>query len=78
VKPDLRRESLRVRRRQDTVARRAPVPVDTPMTLECDGGSRHLLKRGDALICEARPATLALQAPGPQKRATAERLSAGV
>ncbi len=58
------------------VTLRAPVPVDTPMALVRDGDARHLLKHGERLICDARPAKLDLQPPGVQDWATAERLSA--
>ncbi len=58
------------------VTLRAPIPLDTPMTLARNGDAGHVLKHGEQLICEARPAGLALDLPGPQDWATAERLSA--
>lgn len=58
------------------VTLRAPVPVDTPLALVRDGDARHLLKHGELLICEARPAALDLEPPGVQDWETAERLAA--
>lgn len=58
------------------VTLRAPVPIGVPMTLTPDGDARHVLTHGEQLICEARPATLALDPPGPQDWALAEHLSA--
>jgi len=59
------------------VTLRAPIPLDTPMTLRRNGEGGHVLKNGEQLVCEARPASLALDPPGPQDWATVERLSAG-
>jgi hypothetical protein len=58
------------------VTLRAPVPIDEQMTLTAGGDGRHLLKHGERLICEARPAALTLEPPGLQDWETAERLSA--
>lgn len=46
------------------VTLRAPVPIDTPMTLHADDDGRHVLRHDGRLICEARAATLALDPPG--------------
>jgi hypothetical protein len=59
------------------VTLRAPIPLDTPMRLTRNGDATHVLKHREQLICEARPASLALDPPGLQDWATAERLSAG-
>jgi hypothetical protein len=57
------------------VTLRAPVPLETPLAVVRDGKAGHLLKQGEKLICEARPASLALRPPGPQDWAVAERMS---
>lgn len=58
------------------VTLRAPVPIDTRLTLTPGGDGTLLLKDGDTLVSEARPASLALEPPGVQDWADAERLSA--
>lgn len=58
------------------VTLRAPIPLDTPMTLAPNGSGSHVLKNREQLVCEARPASLDLDPPGLQDWATAERLSA--
>jgi hypothetical protein len=56
------------------VTLRAPIPVDTPMTLAPDGAG-YVLRHGEALICEVRPSDLALQAPAPPDGAEIDRLA---
>ncbi|MCW5748641.1 MAG: hypothetical protein KIT36_20800 [Alphaproteobacteria bacterium] len=58
------------------VTLRAPVPLDTAMTLRPDGDGRHALTHAGRLICEARAVALDLDPPGLQDWSTAEHLSA--
>jgi hypothetical protein len=45
------------------VSLRSPPPLDQPLALERDGGGRVLLRDGDAVLADARPATLELDPP---------------
>lgn len=47
------------------VTLRAPIPLDTPMQLDCSGESHLSLTLGDQLIAEAAPAYLSLDVPEP-------------
>ncbi len=47
------------------VTLRAPIPLDTPMQLDCSGESQLRLLRGEQLIAEAEPITLTLDVPSP-------------
>ncbi len=58
------------------VTLRAPIPIDTPLTLARNGDDRTLLQHDAKLVAEARPATLTLEPPGIQDWAAAERLAA--
>jgi len=47
------------------VTLRAPIPLDTPMRLECSDESHLRLMLGEQLIAEAQPASLSLDVPAP-------------
>jgi hypothetical protein len=45
------------------VSLRLPPPLERPLTLDRDGEGALLLRDGDAIVAEARPATLELEVP---------------
>lgn len=53
------------------VTLRAPIPLDTPMQLDCSDESHLRLTLGDTLIAEAEPAELDLDVPEPPTFAAA-------
>ena len=53
------------------VTLRLPPPLDRPLAVEVDGGQARLLD-GDALVAEARPAPVGVDAPAPVSAQVAE------
>lgn len=58
------------------VTLRAPPPLDTPLTVRRDGNRVELLD-GDALVAQARPTQVELDAPAPVSFEAAQRAAAG-
>ena len=59
-----------------TVVLRAPAPLDTSLTLECEGEAVRVMDPDGTMIGEARPATLALPTP-PTPPSYGEACAAG-
>lgn len=53
------------------VTLRAPIPLDTPMQLDCSGENQLRLRLGAQLIAEAEPVAVDLEVPSPPSFAAA-------
>lgn len=59
------------------VTLRAPPPLERPLALEAVGNGRVVLRDGETLVAEGRPAALDIEAPPPPSLDSAEAAVAG-